>query len=145
MLKPFILSDSVGLSALWVTVAITVFGGLFGVVGLIIGVPAFSVIYSLIKEATEKKLAMRGLQVETDAYYNDPSDAVLYHPRKKKNRRTLFSSRRKQNNPSATVNHTTDAAERTPKSSSSQMDHEKSGDVEKQPDKETNTQTNSEK
>ena len=69
---------------MWVTVAITVFGGLFGVVGLIIGVPAFSVIYSLIKEATEKKLAMRGLQVETDAYYNDPSDAVLYHPRKKR-------------------------------------------------------------
>ena len=145
LLKPFILSDSVGLSALWVTVAITVFGGLFGVVGLIIGVPAFSVIYSLIKEATEKKLAMRGLQVETDAYYNDPSDAVLYHPRKKKNRRTLFSSRRRQKNPSVAVDHTTDPAERTPKSSSSQMDHEKSGDAEKQSDKETNTQTNSEK
>ena len=113
--------------------------------GLIIGVPAFSVIYSLIKEATEKKLAMRGLQVETDAYYNDPSDAVLYHPRKKKNRRTLFSSRRRQKNPSTSGNYTTDAAERTPKSSSSQMDHEKSGDAEKQSDKETNTQTNSEK
>ncbi len=62
-----------------------------------------------------------------------------------KYRRTLFSSPRKQKDPSATGHHTTDPAERTPKSSSSQMDHEKSGDVEKQPDKETNTQTNSEK
>jgi predicted PurR-regulated permease PerM len=44
-----LLSKSVGLSGFWVLFSITLFGGLFGIVGILIGVPVFAVIYDLIK------------------------------------------------------------------------------------------------
>lgn len=47
ILGPKILGDSTGLSAIWVLVAIIVGGGLFGFVGMVVGVPTFAVLYSL--------------------------------------------------------------------------------------------------
>ncbi len=49
VLGPMLLSKSVGLSGFWVLFSITLFGGLFGIVGILIGVPVFAVIYDLIK------------------------------------------------------------------------------------------------
>lgn len=48
ILGPKILGDSTGLSSFWVLFSIIVFGGLFGFVGMLIGVPLFAVIYSLV-------------------------------------------------------------------------------------------------
>lgn len=56
VLGPKLLAGSVGLSGFWVLFAITVFGGFFGFVGVLIGVPVFAVIYDLIH-----KLVRRGL------------------------------------------------------------------------------------
>mgnify|MGYP004678171925 FL=1 len=39
-----------------------------GVVGMIIGVPLFAIIYSIIKEVVEDKLRKKGLPVETEEY-----------------------------------------------------------------------------
>lgn len=47
-LGPRILGESTGLSPLWVLVSITVGGGLFGFIGMLVGVPTFAVIYSLV-------------------------------------------------------------------------------------------------
>ena len=49
VLGPMLLSKSVGLSGFWVLFAITLFGGLYGIVGVLIGVPVFAVIYDLIR------------------------------------------------------------------------------------------------
>ena len=49
ILGPKILGDSIGLSPFWVIFAIVLGGGLFGIVGMIIGVPSFAVIYYLVK------------------------------------------------------------------------------------------------
>ncbi len=49
VLGPMLLSGSVGLSGFWVLFAITLFGGLLGIVGILIGVPVFAVIYDFIK------------------------------------------------------------------------------------------------
>jgi len=68
VIGPRILGDSTGLSAFWVMFAIMVFGGLFGFVGMIIGVPAFALVYSLVVEYVESRLARRALPVETAAY-----------------------------------------------------------------------------
>ncbi len=57
VLGPKLLAGSVGLSGFWVLFSITVFGGFFGFVGVLIGVPVFAVIYDLIR-----KLVRRGLQ-----------------------------------------------------------------------------------
>lgn len=56
ILGPRILGDSIGLPAIWVMFAILVSGGLFGFVGMIIGVPTFAVIYFLIKERIDNNL-----------------------------------------------------------------------------------------
>lgn len=48
ILGPLILSDSVGLPAIWVLFAILLGGGLFGFVGMIMGIPVLAMIYKLI-------------------------------------------------------------------------------------------------
>ena len=61
ILGPKILGDSTGLSAIWVLVAIVVGGGLFGFPGMLLGVPTFAVIYSLVGELVNAKLKARGI------------------------------------------------------------------------------------
>jgi len=60
ILGPKILGNSTGLSSFWVLFSILVFGGLFGVVGMVIGVPLFAVIYDLVKKKVEKSLLQKG-------------------------------------------------------------------------------------
>lgn len=68
ILGPRILGGSTGLSAFWVTFAIVVFGGLFGFIGMLIGVPTFALIYSILSELIENKLMKRRLPAMTGAY-----------------------------------------------------------------------------
>ncbi len=49
VLGPMLLSESVGLTGFWVLFSITAFGGFFGIIGIIVGVPLFAVIYDLIR------------------------------------------------------------------------------------------------
>lgn len=68
IIGPAILGESTGLSSFWVVFAILVAGGLFGFVGMVMGVPVFGVIYYLIKEVIEYILVRRSLPVETENY-----------------------------------------------------------------------------
>ena len=68
ILGPKILGDSTGLSGFWVIFAITLFGGLFGVFGMIIGVPIFAVIFSVVKRLVNYQLEKRNLPTETTLY-----------------------------------------------------------------------------
>ncbi len=61
ILGPKILGDSTGLSAIWVLVAIVVGGGLFGFAGMLLGVPTFAVLYALVREWADKRLAEKGI------------------------------------------------------------------------------------
>lgn len=72
IISPKILGESTGLSGMWVIIAITFGGGLFGIVGMIASVPAVAVLYALIKQQSEKKLARKGLPGETEYYIADP-------------------------------------------------------------------------
>ena len=56
ILVPLILGDAIGLSPLWILISITVMGGLFGVLGMFIGVPTFAVIYTLVAETVSNRL-----------------------------------------------------------------------------------------
>lgn len=67
ILGPKILGDSTGLSAIWVLVAIIVGGGLFGFPGMLLGVPTFAVLYSLVKEWAERRLEQKGISLEETA------------------------------------------------------------------------------
>lgn len=56
LIYPRVVGNSVGLPGLWVMLAIFVFGDLFGFAGMLLGVPTFSVLYSLLKNITQKRL-----------------------------------------------------------------------------------------
>lgn len=60
ILGPRILGNVTGLSSFWVLFAILTFGGLFGFIGMIVGVPVFAVIYDVIKKLIHKGLKYRG-------------------------------------------------------------------------------------
>ena len=61
ILGPKILGDSTGLSAIWVLVSIVVCGGLFGFPGMVLGVPTFAVLYALVRDWVNKRLALKRL------------------------------------------------------------------------------------
>ncbi len=60
---PRCLSQQVGLSGFWVLFAITLFGGLMGIVGIIVGVPIFAVIYDLIKRGVHAGLKKNNIKL----------------------------------------------------------------------------------
>lgn len=68
IIGPLILGDSTGLSGFWVIFSITVFGGIWGVVGMIVGIPIFAVVYALIKRYIERLLRRKNLPEDTNAY-----------------------------------------------------------------------------
>lgn len=68
ILVPKIIGDSIGISGFWVLFAVMVGGGLFGFIGVLLGVPSLSVIFKLIKAYSEKKLRQKELPVDTEAY-----------------------------------------------------------------------------
>lgn len=72
VIGPKILGNTTGLSAFWVLFAILVGGDLFGVPGMILGVPIFAVAYSLAQEAVDYALKKKGLSCETADYAAAP-------------------------------------------------------------------------
>ena len=68
IIGPKILGDSIGISAFWILFSLLVAAKFMGVIGMIIGVPLFAIIYSIIKEVVEDKLRKKGLPVETEEY-----------------------------------------------------------------------------
>ena len=70
LIGPKILGDSIGISAFWILFAILVAGKFMGIVGMIIGVPVFAVIYTIIKENVENRLDKKGLKTDTRDYYD---------------------------------------------------------------------------
>lgn len=68
VIGPKILGDSTGLEGFWVIFAITVFGGFFGIPGMIIGVPLFAIIYSGLKALAAKSLSKKKLSSVSEEY-----------------------------------------------------------------------------
>ncbi|CUO21008.1 MULTISPECIES: AI-2E family transporter [Clostridium] len=68
IIGPKILGDSIGISAFWILFSLLIFSKLLGFVGMIVGVPIFAVVYSLIKETVELRLKSKGLPTSTDEY-----------------------------------------------------------------------------
>lgn len=69
VIGPMILGDSTGISSLGVIVAIIIMGDLFGVLGMIIGVPIFAVATTVIKEISETRLRKKNKSTDTADYY----------------------------------------------------------------------------
>ena len=70
LIYPRVVGTSIGLPGMWVLVAVTVGGELMGVAGMLLMIPLASVLYTLAREFTDKKLAER----------NIPREKLLDHP-----------------------------------------------------------------
>ena len=82
IIGPKILGDSTGLSAFWVIFAVTFFGGMFGFIGMLIGVPTFAVIYALIRNIAEYLLGKKGMVTQTPDFASQENpifQKVKYH------------------------------------------------------------------
>lgn len=74
ILCPIIQGNNTGISSLAVLISITVMGGLFGIFGMIIGVPVFAVIIEVVKRVIENRLEKQNKSTDTTDYY--PTNAV---------------------------------------------------------------------
>ena len=74
VIGPRILGDTTGLSALWVMFGILLFGGLWGILGMLIGVPLMAVIYDIIRQLVFKGLRKKGYESDIDDYNR------VFHP-----------------------------------------------------------------
>lgn len=81
VIGPFILGDSIGISALWVVIAIILSSGLFGFAGMVVGVPFVAVIYALVKQASERRLQKRNMPKSTEFYKTDPPVYMAIEPK----------------------------------------------------------------
>lgn len=68
IIGPKILGDSIGISAFWILFSILIAGNVLGLIGMVIGVPLFAILYGLLKEFIEFKLRKKGLKVQTKDY-----------------------------------------------------------------------------
>ena len=73
VIKPHLFGGSMGLPAIWVLVSITIGGGLFGIPGMLLGVPVFAVIYLLFAEFVSSRLKKKKMPEETREYAGDTS------------------------------------------------------------------------
>jgi predicted PurR-regulated permease PerM len=66
LIYPRVVGDSIGLPALWVLAAVMVGGNLFGVLGMLAGVPFAAVVYVLVRESVGERLARKKVTDEGD-------------------------------------------------------------------------------
>lgn len=70
VIKPLLFGETVGLPAIWVLIAIIVSGGLFGIPGMLLGVPVFAVLYMLAADFVVAKLKKKKMPTDTECFYD---------------------------------------------------------------------------
>ncbi len=90
VIAPKIIGNTLGLSPFWIMFSIFLGGGLFGFAGIIIFVPTFAVVYSIIKEIVETGLEKKELPVSTEDYRHERTEPIIQLSNFK------FAKRRKQ-------------------------------------------------
>jgi len=64
IIYPRVVGNSIGLDGLWVLFALIVGGSLFGIIGMLLGIPAFAVFYVILRRITHRKLREKNIVVE---------------------------------------------------------------------------------
>ena len=69
VIGPKILGNHTGVSSFWVLFSILLFGGLWGIVGMVIAVPLFAVLYDLLRRLIIRGLKKHGCEDMLNAYF----------------------------------------------------------------------------
>ena len=59
VIYPKVVGTSIGIGGMWVLLALTVGGNLMGITGMVLGIPTFAVIYALVREFCDKRIAKK--------------------------------------------------------------------------------------
>lgn len=62
ILGPLILGDKLGLSGIWILFSVCVGGGMFGILGMFIGVPAFALLYAAVRDIVDLRLKQKQIR-----------------------------------------------------------------------------------
>ena len=92
LIYPKVVGNSVGLPGMWVLVAVGIGGDLMGVVGMLLMIPLMSVLYTLAREITNKRIKDRGIPREKLQYY--PSDVTSQYKEKREKRKEKRKEKR---------------------------------------------------
>ena len=84
MIYPRVVGTSVGLSGMWVLVAVAVGGELLGVIGMFLMIPVVSVLYTVLRQVTNKRLS--DMPIEAHKLQPQPLDLVSKFKEKRKNK-----------------------------------------------------------
>ncbi|MBR5514404.1 MAG: AI-2E family transporter [Ruminococcus sp.] len=76
VIGPKILGQTTGISAFWVLFSILIGGGLFGFAGMVLGVPIFAVLYSLLNEFIAYRLESKNMSSDTKDYLPESSRQI---------------------------------------------------------------------
>jgi predicted PurR-regulated permease PerM len=64
LIYPKVVGGSIGLDGLWVLFALIVGGSLFGIAGMLLGIPAFAVLYTIIRRITNRRLKEKNIVIK---------------------------------------------------------------------------------
>ncbi len=67
-INPRIIGKTTNINSMWVIIAITVIGGWFGILGMLLAIPLFSVLYMLVRRFVNRRLRKKGLPTDREAY-----------------------------------------------------------------------------
>ena len=82
VIYPKVVGGSIGISGMWVLLALTVGGNLMGITGMVLGIPAFAVIYALVREFCDDRIRKKeaaadntGPEADAPAAPSEPTES----------------------------------------------------------------------
>ena len=82
VIYPKVVGGSIGISGMWVLLALTVGGNLMGITGMVLGIPAFAVIYALVREFCDDRIRKKeaaanntGAEADVPAASSEPTES----------------------------------------------------------------------
>ena len=97
MIRPYIIRVGADASTMFMFAAIIIMTGLIGFWGLMIGVPVFVIIYTILHSEVDKRLGKKGLPVDQIDYYETEAGKELYREREYKRMRKERGSKKGEN------------------------------------------------
>ena len=94
MIYPRVVGTSIGLSGMWVLMAVSIGGALMGVAGMLLMIPLSSVLYTLLREITHKRLDKKN--VDPSKLLDQPPELRSHFREKREKIRILRKEKKKK-------------------------------------------------
>ena len=96
MIRPYMIRVGVDASTMFMFAAIVIMTGLIGFWGLVVGVPVFVILYTVLHSEVDKRLRQKGLSVDQADYYETEAGQDLYREREYKRMRRARTVRKEE-------------------------------------------------